>query len=85
MKFNFTIESDNFEEDLDKIVKTFVKAFVKAYADCTEVDHKKSEAHIGDIALAKVQGLDNRIDGIESRLSFCEVETKKKAASTDKK
>ena len=81
MKFNFSFESDNFEEDLDKIVKTFVKA----YADCTEVDHKKSEAHSGEIALAEVKGLDNRIDGIESRLSYCEVETKKKAASTDKK
>ena len=81
MKFNFSFESDNFEEDLDKIVKTFVKA----YADCAEVDHKKSEAHSGEQAMIEVKSLDNRIDGIESRLSFCEVETKKRATSTDKK
>ena len=73
MKFNFSFESDNFEEDLDKIVKTFVKA----YADCAEV-------HSGEQAMIEVKSLDNRIDGIESRLSYCEVETKKKAASTDK-
>lgn len=86
MKFNFSLESDNLEEDIDKIVKTIVKA----YSDSTEVDRKKREdlcKFEATEAVNQVKGLDNRVDGIESRLSFCETDINsiKKEASKDSK
>lgn len=83
MKFNFSLESDNLEEDIDKIVKTIVKA----YTDSTEVNNTKKREDLLQFevsaAVNQVRGLDNRVDGIESRLSFCETDIKsiKKEAS----
>ena len=83
MKFNFSLESDNLEEDIDKIVKTILKAYV----DSTEVEDIKNRKELwrseATEAVNQVKGLDNRVDGIESRLSFCETDIKsiKKEAS----
>lgn len=67
MKFNFSLESDNLEQDITKIVDVFVNAYEK----CSKIDND-AVAHVHN----EVHGLDNRIDGIESRLNFCEVDLK---------
>lgn len=71
-KFNFTIESDNMEQDLAKLVDVFVNAYEK----CNKIDNDVV-AHVHN----EVHGLDNRIDGLEAMIkngNFNEVESSTK-------
>lgn len=65
MKFNFSLESDNLEQDISKIVDVLVNAYEK----CSKID----ESVVTNVR-KDLHGLDNRVDGIESRLNFCEVD-----------
>ena len=67
MKFNFSLETDNLEQDITKIVDVLVNAYEK----CSKID----DSVVTNVR-KDVHGLDNRIDGIESRLNFCEVDLK---------
>lgn len=64
MKFNLVLESENLEEDIDKIVKTLVKAFKES--EETTRSNKEIVAH--EILGEKVYGLDQRVDSLEGRL-----------------
>ena len=71
MKYTFTMESDNFEEDTKKLVDIFVSAF----KTCSEIERANTKARAeNDVSNAEkqVRGLDNRLDGIEARLKTVE-------------
>ena len=80
MKFNFSLESDNLEDDLKKIIETVTEAI------CRDTDREltRMKALNQVDATEQVKGLDNRIDGVESRLNLCEVDLKKVKESTKK-
>lgn len=81
MKFNFSLESDNLEDDVKKIIETITEAI------CRDTDRELSRMKALDQvnATEQVKGLDNRIDGIESRLNFCEVNLKEVQEASKKK
>lgn len=80
MKFNFSLESDNLEDDLKKIIETVTEAI------CRDTDRELTRMKtLNQVnATEQVKGLDNRIDGVESRLNLCEVDLKKVKESTKK-
>lgn len=72
-KFNFTIESENMEQDLAKLVEVFVDAYEK----CSKIDERNTTSEVQK----QVHGLDNRIDGLEAMIksgNFNEVESSTK-------
>lgn len=71
MKYTFTMESDNFEEDTKKLVDIFVSAF-KTCSEIERVNVKTRAENEVSNAEKQVRGLDNRIDGIEARLKDVE-------------
>lgn len=72
-KFNFTIESDNMEQDLAKLVEVFVDAYEK----CSKIDERNTTNEVQK----QVHSLDNRIDSLEAMIksgNFNEVESSTK-------